>query len=164
MLLSGLYLFSSQALFRTSRCCLLLFLLFFLYSFFKDLYFLDSLLWDPGGNGRTKPLHYIARLHTSYYSYEHCFFPTNKLYRHLLPLLCPSDPTMLHLLRPGLYLFFLFIFFPPFSLLSPNRRASLAGPVTAPGLGYCRQVSDAILSLGSRCPVWTDKSKARELR
>ena len=57
-------------------CYLLLFLSLFLYSFFEDLCFLDSLLWvlrGPGGNGRTEPLHYIAELHLSCYSYEHRF-------------------------------------------------------------------------------------------
>lgn len=41
-------------------------LLFFLYGFFEGFCFLDSLLRvsrDPSGNGRVKPLHYVARLH-----------------------------------------------------------------------------------------------------
>jgi len=76
MLLSDLHLLSSQVLFGTSMHCLLLFFSLFLYGFFGDLCFLDSLLSvlrDPGGNGRTEPLHYISELHPSCYSVEHCF-------------------------------------------------------------------------------------------
>ena len=75
MHLSDLHLLSSQVLFRTIMLCLLL-LFLFLYSFFGDLCFPDSSLWvlrDPGDNSRTEPLHHLAELHPSCYSYDHRF-------------------------------------------------------------------------------------------
>ena len=81
-----LHLLSGRVLFRTTMDYLLLFLILFLYSFFVDLCSLDSLLrvlWDPGDNSRTEPLHYVAELHPSYYSYDHCFSNLTAVYYHL---------------------------------------------------------------------------------
>ena len=82
VLFSGLYLLSSQALFRASRRCLFLFPVFSLCGFFEDLCFLDSLLSvfrNSGGNGRNEPLQYIAGLHPVIE--ESIVFPINNLDR-----------------------------------------------------------------------------------
>ena len=76
MLLSDLHLLSSQVLFRTIMLCLLLFLFLFLFGFFGDLCFLDSPRWAlryPSDNCKTEPLHHLAELHPSCYSYDHRF-------------------------------------------------------------------------------------------
>ena len=74
---SGLYPSSSQVLYL--ELAGVVFSSFFCSPYLVSLkifVFLDSLLRalrDPGGNGRTEPLHYIAGLHPSCYSYEHGF-------------------------------------------------------------------------------------------
>lgn len=91
VLFSGLYLLSSQALFRASRRCLFLFPVFSLCGFFEDLCFLDSLLSvfrNSGGNGRNEPLQYIAGLHPVIE--ESIVFPINNLDRWILSLLRPD--------------------------------------------------------------------------
>ena len=73
----SLYLLSGQVPYSASIRCLFLFLLLFLYGFFKDLYSPIPFLWilrGPSSNDRTKPLHYIAyiaELHPSCHSYKH---------------------------------------------------------------------------------------------